>query len=70
MLRRNEDASMSTLETTQYLDVAHVAALLGKHRVTIRRWIKREGLRAIKIRRGPYMVRSDELRRFLQERER
>lgn len=61
---------MSTLETTEFLDVKHVAAMLSRHPVTVRRWIRREGLRAIKIRRGPYMVRSDELRRFLQERER
>lgn len=59
----------ATLEP-EYMHVAHVAAMLGKHRVTIRRWIKTEGLRAVKIRRGPYMVRADELRRWLAERER
>lgn len=54
----------------EWLDTKHLAHKLRRHQATIRRWIRDEGLKAVRLRTGPFMIHRDELARFLSERSR
>lgn len=54
----------------ELLDVETVAAELGVHVDTVRKWIREKQLRAVKLgRRGGYRVRRSALEEFLRKRE-
>lgn len=53
---------------SEWLDTKHLARKLRRHPATVRRWIRIEGLKAVRLRTGPFMIHRDELSRFLDSR--
>jgi excisionase family DNA binding protein len=56
-----------TMERDNYLTPSEVGAILGIHRVTVKRLIKRGELQAIRVgTRGDYRVSRAELDRYIE----